>query len=108
MRLLSAAVGQQDPCFHCAGIQQVLMLGCCDAGAVLQDVSLVWQNCRGFNAEGSDIHAMADEAEAHFVQLWARKDLPFDTVEPPPGSPGARQGSSAHVPTGQLASAKCI
>lgn len=51
------------------------------AGAVLADVGLVWQNCRTFNAEGSDITAMADEAEAHFVQLWAKKELPFESAD---------------------------
>ena len=44
-------------------------------------MDLVWQNCRTFNAEGSDITAMADEAEAHFVQLWAKKELPFESAD---------------------------
>ena len=79
------------------------MCGCCNAGAVLGDVGLVWQNCRGFNAEGSDIHAMADEAEAHFVQLWARKDLPFEAVDPLPATPSAGKHG---LPTGQPFSAK--
>ena len=100
--------GSRGPLFQCAGIRQRLMRGCCDAGAVLGDVSLVWQNCRGFNAEGSDIHAMADEAEAHFVQLWARKDLSFEATAPPTAPPSAGQHGSVQVPTGQRSSAKCL
>ena len=98
----------EAPLFHGAGTQQRLMRGCCAAGAVLQDVSQVWQNCRGFNAEGSDIHAMADEAEAHFVQLWARKDLPFEAADPPAASPGAGRHGSAHFLAGQPSSAQRI
>lgn len=68
---------------------------------VLADVGLVWQNCRAFNAEGSDIAAMADEAEAHFVQLWAKKELPFGSADTPRGSreqaaAGASPGTCSH------------
>lgn len=71
------------------------------AGMVLADVGLVWQNCRTFNAEGSDIAAMADEAEAHFVQLWAKKELPFGSADTPRGSreqaaAGASPGTCSH------------
>ena len=107
-RASSASCGSREPLIHCAGIQQRRMRDCCDVGAVLGDVSLVWQNCRGFNAEGSDIHAMADEAEAHFVQLWARKDLPFEATGPPAAPPGAGQHGSAQVLTGEPSSAMCI
>lgn len=70
------------------------------AGAVLEDVGLVWKNCRTFNAEGSDIHAMADEAEAHFVQLWAKKELPFEPADLSKSSSEPRKHASVHLLTG--------
>lgn len=70
------------------------------AGAVLEDVGLVWQNCRAFNAEGSDIHALVDEAESHFVQLWAKKDLPFDSGDAFKASAGPRRHASIEALTG--------
>ena len=70
------------------------------AGAVLEDVGLVWQNCRTFNAEGSDIHAMADEAEAHFVQLWAKKELPFASADLPKSSSEPRKHAFLQPPAG--------
>lgn len=70
------------------------------AGAVLADMGLVWQNCRTFNAEGSDISAMADEAEAHFVQLWAKKELPFESADIPGRALELQKHASLHELTG--------
>ncbi len=67
---------------------------------MLEDVGLVWKNCRTFNAEGSDIHAMADEAEAHFVQLWAKKELPFEPADLSKSSSEPRKHASVHLLTG--------
>ena len=67
---------------------------------MLEDVGLVWQNCRTFNAEGSDIHAMADEAEAHFVQLWAKKELPFASADLPKSSSEPRKHAFLQPPAG--------
>ncbi|BDA48817.1 probable pH-interacting protein at C-terminar half [Coccomyxa sp. Obi] len=45
-------------------------------GAVAADVALVWANCQQFNSEGSEIAAMAAEAQAAFEQRWAKEGLP--------------------------------
>lgn len=45
-------------------------------GAVAADVALVWANCRQFNSEGSEIAAMAAEAQAAFERRWAKEGLP--------------------------------
>ena len=78
---------------------------CCElhrviAGAVLADVGLLWHNCRTFNAEGSDISAMADEAEAHFVQLWAKKELPFESADVSGGVAEPPKHALLQTPTG--------
>ena len=91
----------------CAGASPATIdrLSWCDlhhviAGAVLADVGLLWQNCRTFNAEGSDIAAMADEAEAHFVQLWAKKELPFESADVPGGGSEPQKHATLQTPPG--------
>ena len=46
------------------------------AGAVAADVALIWANCREFNSEGSEITAIAAEAEAALAQRWVKEGLP--------------------------------
>ncbi len=84
----------------CTSAMPGLMLSCVLAGAVLADVGLVWQNCKTFNAEGSDIAAMADEAEAHFVQLWAKKELHFESADVLGRVPEPRKHTSLQTLTG--------
>ena len=97
----------------CKGAQKVVenasmawwkkhMCAASPAGAVLADVGLVWQNCRTFNAEGSAISAMADEAEAHFVQLWAKKELPFESADLSGQAPEPRKHASLRELTGDV------
>ncbi len=40
------------------------------------DAALVWANCRQFNSEGSEIAAMAAEAQMAFERRWAKEGLP--------------------------------
>jgi hypothetical protein len=45
------------------------------AGAVCEDVRLVWRNCRAFNEPGSDVVRACDELAGFFDQLWKQAKL---------------------------------
>ena len=54
--------------------------GCPDsaapAGAVLDDVALVWANCRQYNEPTSELLPLCTAAEANFWQRWQDAGLP--------------------------------
>jgi hypothetical protein len=58
---------------------------------VLEDVALIWGNCRAYNADGSDMAAAADAAEAAFARAWQRAGLPDQA----PAAPAAEEGAAA-------------
>ena len=63
------------------------------AGAVLADVALVWDNCRAFNGEGSEMAAAAGEAEAAFTRAWQRAGLSGDAGDAATAPSGAAKGN---------------
>ena len=46
------------------------------AGAVLDDVALVWANCRQYNEPTSELLPLCTAAEASFWQRWQDAGLP--------------------------------
>jgi Bromodomain len=47
---------------------------------VLEDVRLVWRNCRTFNEPGSDVYKACDELAGYFDQLWKQARLEVGKV----------------------------
>ena len=46
------------------------------AGAVLDDIALVWANCRQYNEPTSELLPLCTAAEADFWQRWQDAGLP--------------------------------
>ena len=55
---------------------------------MLEDVLLVWANCRAFNKPGTFIWVACDEAQETFRQLWSKAGLPGV-----PDAPAAQVGN---------------
>ena len=51
------------------------------AGAVFQDVQLVWENCCSFNKRDSDICKTCDEAQQAFLARWQQQGLPLPAAD---------------------------
>ena len=50
-------------------------------GGVLEDVALVWANCRTFNAADPDLLRVCNAAEVELVHRWAAAGLPTGRTE---------------------------
>ena len=50
--------------------------GAASAGAVLDDVALVWANCRQYNEATSELLPLCTAAEVDFWQRWQDAGLP--------------------------------
>ncbi len=71
--------------FHPPGLQHPMDLGTvmakaqgdayANAGGALDDIRLVWQNCRAFNEPGSDVYKGCDELAGYVEQLWRQARL---------------------------------
>ena len=45
-----------------------------DTGAALEDIRLVWRNCRTFNEPGSDVSSYVQASQRHaHTQVWSLK-----------------------------------
>ena len=55
--------------------------GAASAGAVLDDVALVWANCRQYNEPTSELLPLCTAAEVDFWQRWQDAGLPTGLCE---------------------------
>lgn len=74
----SSGLRVRESCLPINTQGQKRKLGACCwcTGSVLDDVALVWANCRAFNAADPGLLSICDAAEADFARRWGAAGLP--------------------------------
>mmetsp|Transcript_21169 Transcript_21169/g.38204 ORF Transcript_21169/g.38204 Transcript_21169/m.38204 type:complete len:249 (-) Transcript_21169:261-1007(-) len=66
------------------------------AAECAEDIRLIWDNCKTYNADGSDFYLLADSFSRRFEDRYRKIQAEYDTGEDDVGSSG-KGGSSATV-----------